>query len=115
MKGFALLEILITLVILSIGLLAIAGMQLSALRHSQDAYLHSVAATQLQSLLERLRVNQSDAKRGAELIEWNAINARLLPHGAGTYTCHDNACTAHISWHNREAYELSLSTRFRTE
>lgn len=111
MKGFALLEILITLVILSIGLLAIAGMQLSALRHSQDAYLHSLATTQLQSLLERLRVNSSDAKRTAELTEWNTINARLLPQGTGDYTCNDHVCTASIQWYNQTQHSLSLSSR----
>lgn len=109
MKGFALLEILVALLVLSLGLIGIAGMQLSALQQSQDSYWQSVATTQLASLFERLRVNQSKSARAQELTLWNGINARLLPHGIGGYHCDDDWCSAFVQWKTKQVQSVSLT------
>jgi type IV pilus assembly protein PilV len=109
MKGFTLLEVLISLFILSYGLLSMAGMQLSALQHSQDAYLRSVATVQLNSMLERLRANSSAVVRDRELLRWNESNLRVLPRGKGEYQCKGENCTATIFWRGKQEQTLSLS------
>ena len=98
MKGFALIEVLVALLILSAGLFGIVAMQLSALRHSQDAYWHSLATTQLSSFFDCLRVNRSDIARAKELNRWNVLNARLLPEGEGSYQCSDTQCEIKVMW-----------------
>ncbi len=113
MKGFALIEVLIALLVLSVGLLSITGMQLSALQHSQEAYLHSVATTQLASMLERLRVNHSANVRERELAEWNRINVNLLPHGSGSYHCMGELCTVNIVWQAKQQQSISVSAYVR--
>ena len=119
-RGFTLLEILIAVMVLSLGLLGIAGMQLSGTRHTYDAYLHSMALVQAQDMADRIRANIEGMRDGdynaisstpadpgcaasgcttAEMatydaFRWNTDNAALLPSGAGAVTCTDvNATT----------------------
>lgn len=108
MKGFALIEIVVTLFILSVGLLAIMGMQLTALRHSQAAYFHGLAITQLSAMLERLRFNQQDNYRIAELVRWNEMNVKLLPQAKGSYHC-SGQCVVDLQWFFVKPERISLS------
>jgi prepilin-type N-terminal cleavage/methylation domain-containing protein len=109
MKGFALVEVVITLFILSVGLLAIMGMQITALRHSQEAYLRSLAIIQLSGIVERLRFNKQSSYRAAELARWNEINAKLLPQGRGNYYCNEGACRIDLEWLFIKPEHISLS------
>lgn len=105
--GMTLVEILVTLVILSTGLLAVAQLQIGALRHNHSAYLASLAAQQAQDLAERMRANPAgvaaaaylapaavvvdcaqvdctpDQLAGYDLDLWHAANQRLLPDANG--------------------------------
>lgn len=53
-RGFSLLEALIAVVILSVGLLGVAAMQLKSLQFSQNSYQRSVAISQANDAVERL-------------------------------------------------------------
>lgn len=53
-RGFTLLEALIAVVILSVGLLGVAAMQLKSLQFSQNSYQRSVAISQANDAVERL-------------------------------------------------------------
>lgn len=76
--GFNLIEVLLAFLILSIGLLGVAGLQTTAVKASHTAMLKTVAITKVQDIAERIRSNN-----GAELIAYE------LPLGAvGT----DNNC-----------------------
>lgn len=109
MKGFALIEVLVALLLLSLGLLGVAGLQLSALQHSQDAYLQSIADIQTLTLLERLRANKSPTARENELKLWNDLNAKLLPHGIGNYNCQGDFCTVWVEWQTKKQQSVTLS------
>ena len=52
--GFTLIEILVALVILSIGLLGIAALQLRSVQNSQASFERSVATLQARDLVERM-------------------------------------------------------------
>ncbi len=56
-KGFTLVEVLVSLVILSIALLALAGLMLSTTRNNASGGHLTEAATFAQDTLERLRVS----------------------------------------------------------
>lgn len=51
-RGFTLLEVLIGLLVLSIGLLGIANLQIKSLRYTQDAYLRSQVIILAQDLTD---------------------------------------------------------------
>lgn len=52
MKGFSLLEVLIAMLILSIGLLGFARAQIISLHHNEAAYQQTLAEIQNNSLAE---------------------------------------------------------------
>lgn len=52
--GFSMLEVLITMVIVSFGLLGVAGLQLKSLQHAHASYQRSLATVQANDLVERL-------------------------------------------------------------
>ena len=62
--GFSLLEVLVALVILSVGLLGLARMQSTGLRQNNSAYFHSQATTLAYAILDRIRVNLDAAENG---------------------------------------------------
>ena len=99
-QGFTLIEILITMLILSIGLLSIAALQINALKQSQTAYYQSLANVQLASMLERLRANHSAAARVRECAAWNKENNELIA-GKGECNCDGNTCTVILQWKNQ--------------
>ena len=67
MTGFSLIENLITLVILSVGLLGIAGLQMTALRINHQASMQNEAVNLVASLVDRMRVNPAGVTTGGYL------------------------------------------------
>lgn len=59
--GFSLLEILITLLILTIGLLGLAGLQAVAQRTSQEAFQRAQAIIILNDIVDRINTNRGVA------------------------------------------------------
>lgn len=59
--GFTLVEVLVALVILSIGLLSMATLMMTSLQSSQDAYLRSQASLLTYDIVERMRANYTEA------------------------------------------------------
>lgn len=60
-KGFTLVEVMVALVILSVGLLGLAGLQARGLSSSTDASLRSQATLYIYDMAERMRTNREAA------------------------------------------------------
>ncbi|MBI1424657.1 MAG: type IV pilus modification protein PilV [Gammaproteobacteria bacterium] len=56
-KGFTLLEVMVALLIFSIGLLGLAGLQASGLQNNKTADLRSIAIIDAHDMAERIRAN----------------------------------------------------------
>ena len=56
-SGFSLIEVMIAVVVLSLGLLGVAGLQLSSVRNTQGSYLRSQAVVYMNDLAERIYSN----------------------------------------------------------
>lgn len=63
--GFTLLEVLVAMVVLSVGLLGLSGLQTSSLRNNHSAFLRSQATLVANDILDRMRVNRAVAVTGA--------------------------------------------------
>jgi len=129
--GFSMLEVLVTLVVLSTGLLGVANLQVDALRGNQGAYLASVAAQQAQDMTERMNANpagvmanqydvidasipdievncQSGDCTPTQLAQfdhnrWNTSNQALLPNGAGQVAeISAGIFLVGVRWHDRQ-------------
>lgn len=93
--GLTLLEIMVTIVILSLGLLGLAGLQMTGLKNNRSAYYNSVAGQVAQDIAERLRVDQTtrNAITGATI---KNLAADLTKCASGVADTFDNriACLA---------------------
>jgi type IV pilus assembly protein PilV len=91
-SGYTLVEVLVALIVLSIGMLGIAALYLESLRASRSALLRTEAVTLAADLADRIRSNNSvpdvyvnapNATATFDLAEWQANVATTLPGGAG--------------------------------
>jgi type IV pilus assembly protein PilV len=95
-KGFTLIETLVALVVLSIGLLGVAALQLMSLRASHGSAMRSQATFLAYDIIDRMRANRQAAMGGAyvialgatatagtvagdDLVAWKQSIARTLP------------------------------------
>lgn len=60
-RGFGLIEVLVSLLVLVIGILGMAGLHSRSLQHNQIAYIHSQGTILVTDMLDRLRINQTQA------------------------------------------------------
>lgn len=67
-RGFTLVEILVTLLIVSIGLLGIAALHSFSLRNNYDALLRSHASALASEIADRMRANLTAIRNGDEII-----------------------------------------------
>lgn len=120
-SGFTLLEVLVAIVVLSLGLLGLAGLQAASLRNNQTAYYRGIATQQAYDMADRIRANLAGVRAGnysnlaglpganpncfaavctpaniaiADHRQWNTVNRALLPAGGGTVVCEDGAAGA---------------------
>lgn len=100
--GFSMIEVLIALVITSIGLLGLAALQGTSLKVNHGAYLRSQATMLAHDIVDRMRANRMAATSGnynlgyddaptgsatvaaADLTEWHQWLGRELPQGDGS-------------------------------
>lgn len=97
-RGFTLVEILVTVVLISVGLLGIAALQLTTLRGNQEAYVRSQASVLAADILDRMRANPTafrngrydvayngtgtaSTRAGDDLADWQQTINRTLPGG----------------------------------
>lgn len=62
--GFTMTEVLVTMVVLAIGLLGMAGLQVTGLRNNQTAYYRSQATLLAYDLADRMRANRAGVASG---------------------------------------------------
>lgn len=63
-SGFSLLEVLVALVVLSLGILGVSGLITVSLKNGHSAMLRAQAAQHAYDMLDRMRVNRSAALNG---------------------------------------------------
>lgn len=116
--GLSLIEVLITVVLVSIGLLGLAGLQLTSVQNSNSSGERFVATTLAQDILERMRANRARAigpgkvynlamgaapgvggVAGDDLAAWTDALAAGLPSGEGSVQVDNaNVATIEVQW-----------------
>jgi type IV pilus assembly protein PilV len=66
-NGFTLIEVLISVFVLALGVIGVAGMQLVALRTSQQSSIQSTAAQLATEMADKMRANPEQMKLGDNL------------------------------------------------
>lgn len=124
--GFTMIEVLVTIVILAIGLLGIAGVQTLSLKHSNNANIRTLVNMHAVEIVERMRGNMSAFEGGSynnidgtetsttctsctsaqlaslDAWQWNQNLAADIPGATGTVVTAGGVATVTINWTERE-------------
>ena len=112
--GFTLIEILVAVVVISLGLLGLAGLQVASLNNNQTAYYRAIATQQANDMMDRMRANLVGVTAAnydnlsatipadpgcfstgcsaanmaiTDQFQWLTNNSAMLPGGSGTVRC----------------------------
>jgi type IV pilus assembly protein PilV len=86
--GFSLMEVMVALLVLSIGLLGLAALQTSAIKMNHQSYQRTQATTLIYEIIDRMRANVTAASAGRYVIASGAADPTPAKY------CHAAACTA---------------------
>lgn len=88
-RGFTLIEVMVAILVLSIGLLGLAGLQVTSLRNSTSAAERTQATFLAYDIIERMRANKDAAEAGS-------YDTTLNTAPSGTTNCQSSgaACSA---------------------
>lgn len=102
-QGFSMLEVLVTMVVISVGLLGIAGLIMTNMKNNNSAYARGQATILANDIIDRMRANRTVADTGAynilmtaepaaaptsvvqtDIAQWRAALANAMPGGRGS-------------------------------
>jgi type IV pilus assembly protein PilV len=133
MRGFTLLEVLVAMLVLSIGLLGLAGLMASSLKNSHSAYQRTQATWLAYDVLDRMRANRGVALAGGynlglgatpggsalaatDLSEWDAALASTLPAGDGSIAVGaGGAVTIIVQWNDTRGTGGNAAEQFQVD
>ncbi|WP_297577431.1 type IV pilus modification protein PilV [uncultured Deefgea sp.] len=132
--GFSLIEVLIGIVVLSVGLLGLAGLQLATLKHNQSSTERNMAVIQTNSVLSAMRADRENAINGqfnlaidsavssgssfasGVLDRWRtSISSQLGEGASGAVNCNAARCTVTIRWDDSRAAQGEREQTIVTE
>jgi type IV pilus assembly protein PilV len=96
--GFTLIEVLISLFILSFILLGFGAMFLQTERNTYANYLYSIASQQIITMIERLHALGDADGLDNQIAIWNTQNKLLLPKSEGMVEGSYPSYTVTIYW-----------------
>jgi len=99
-RGVTLIETLVALLVMSIGLLGVAGLQMTSLQNNRGAHMRSQASVLAYAIADRMRANRTVAlasqynvafgavatgttRQALDLIDWKTTITNTLPAGDG--------------------------------
>lgn len=126
--GFTLLEVMVTLVVVSTGLLGFAGLLNKSIASNRQAYYRSQATVLANDVVERMRVNRvaalagsynlavdsdpsSGSVAGDDLVNWIELVSDALPAGDGAVSTDGSGnVTVNIQWFDGKQHSFATQT-----
>lgn len=119
--GATLIEIIITVLLLSTCLLSMGIMQKRSLQFNQSAFMRSQANIYVYDILDRIRLNKKDIASynvayggsvtgttvaATDMIAWRDNIKRYLPDGDGAIVCNSttNSCQISVRWSEEQMF-----------
>jgi type IV pilus assembly protein PilV len=116
-RGFSMVEVLVAAVVLSIGMLGLAGLQMRTLRNNQSALERAVAVVETHAIADALRADRVNASNGVFDIALGAadpsgvtfaaiivagwrtnLRNELGANATGAIDCNGNLCQITVRW-----------------
>lgn len=95
--GFSLMEVLVTVVVVAIALLGMAGLQFTGLKASSEAHEYTLASQLAQDIMERIQAN-SDARDSYYPVELDPDSALAAPKDCTVSGCAPQEMAAYDLW-----------------
>ena len=122
-RGETLVEVLVALLVLSIGLLGVAALQVSALQTNQGAHVRSQASVLAYDIADRMRANRAVALAGGynvlytvtpsggalnelDLQNWKAALTNTLPTGQGEISLVGSIALIRVRWTDKSGTQV---------
>lgn len=100
-KGFSLLEVLVALLVFSLGLIGLAGLMLVSAKTNHGAYLRSQAVFLAGNLADRMRANAVGV--------WQNLYVGDYPVGPNGQTCAQPCTPNQLADHDRDDWSAMLT------
>lgn len=118
-SGFTLVEVLVTVVIFSVGLLGLAGLQATGIKLNHSSLLRSQATLLAYDIVDSMRANQGKNKANLpdyaiamddnppttatnqadqDIMDWIGSLSQNLPSGDGSVSLNGNRATIVVQW-----------------
>jgi type IV pilus assembly protein PilV len=116
-RGFSMVEVLVAAVVLSIGMLGLAGLQMRTLRNNQSALERAVAVVEIHAMADALRADRVNASNNlfdialddadpagatfAEVVvaDWREnLVTELGANATGAVDCNGFVCVITVRW-----------------
>ncbi len=132
-RGLTLIEVLIAVLVLSIGLLGLAGLQATSLQFNHSANLRSQATNLAYEMTDRMRANRDAALNGQynlaltatpsagtvpgdDLTAWRDALSDRLPSGTGSVQVDANGiATVVVEWDDSRGAETEMQFVLTTQ
>lgn len=118
-RGVSLVEVLVSVLVVTIGVVGAVGMQATAMRNNQGSYERTQVSILSQSMLDAMRANTTAVTSGAyntsgyvcsaaaspgtlaarDVARWvTTLQQQINPDACGSIECTAGACTVNVRW-----------------
>jgi len=121
---------MISVFVLAVGLLGLAGLQMAGLKSNHSAQLRTQAIVQTYDIIDRMRINKLVAKAGdydvalgeavvataaikdIDRVAWKAALLADLPNGDGSIVTAADVVTVSVQWDDSRGFNGSSTQTF---
>jgi len=119
-RGITLLEVLVSVLIFSIGILGLVAMQARATQYSLDAEDRNRAALLADDIAAQMHGIRSVSLSASQISSWQARVAASgvnggVPNGVGAISASGNAATVTITWRPTKAASDADTSQYSTQ
>jgi type IV pilus assembly protein PilV len=131
-RGTTLVETLVALVVLSVGLLGIAALQIASLSDNRGAHMRSQASVLAYDIADRMRANRASAMANGyqiaftatpaaadtsltatDIRQWKSTLGQILPGGDGEIMPDNGMFRISVRWTDSSQVQQTFVTRTR--
>jgi len=122
-RGVSLIEVLVSVLVVSLGLLGAVALQATALRNNQGSYERTQTAILTQGIFDAMRANMPGVDAGSyntgglicvapaeanlatrDLARWiNSMHTQIHAGACGAVDCNGSVCTVQVQWDDSRA------------
>ncbi|MGM0571780.1 type IV pilus modification protein PilV [Marinobacter sp.] len=103
-QGFSLIEVLVAVLILAIGLLGVAGVQVVSMQNTSNANLRTQATVYAQDMAEQIRAHGGSLPSNGDIDAWeDRLVDALGPDAEANITSSGNVFQIQLEWIERDS------------